>query len=848
MPEKKINIKEIENLYRDLNQNADRLNELQKEELNTISGIFDLRKKQFNAEQKYITEREKLNNMTDTFNKLSDEGYKIGTNTYKAIKRRHDLQKKELKTAERRLKLQSAFSKSIAILSSKTMPNLFSFLMGADKAIKSTSLELGLSGERAATLRDNFEGAAGYAARLGGSVADLKTIQTEFANETGRAKILTDDMLGNIMAIGKGTGLSISQATQLTGQFELMGYNARGTMDYVQGVVDSSERMGVNTTSVLKNIHKHFKTLQKYTFQDGVAGFAKMAQHAEKFKYDMGSMLDSAERARTLEGAVDLAARLQVMGGEFAKTDPFEILFLSRNDPAKYAEKINQMTKGIASFRKTADGAFETYISPMDIDRLEQVGQALGMQRGELTQQARRMTEIQKMRQKMLTTGLSGDEKKIIEGLATYDNRKDKFFVQIGNKLQDVTKLTKEQVKLLKTEQVTLENRATEAQTFDEAWRATINELKSALLPMLDGVNNVLKFIRPVVIKLGEAVNSLSQSKFGSSLLIGGGFLLASGKLWKGIINPLVNLGKSKILGSKAAALGIGKTPTTTATAGGGIAKGGFGKSLGAGLGVGIAGAGIGAGVGIAAKGIEGIANAMERLDPKKVEALQGIVRSLTIFGSIAAAAAFGVAVLGKTATVAAPGLLAFGASVALVGTGIGIASAGVGYMALGLSELIDTASTAKGSLGEIATGILAINGAMALGGVTSLLGGGGLAVFAGTIKTIANNASALQIAGDAFGNIATVMKGTKEDFKQIENTIKSISNSELNNNNTISELVKLLKNPLKVEFADKNVGFNANINLNVDGKKIFNEIKISERVTIKHVDSQQGKGSSRFL
>jgi len=846
MADKKINIKEVEKLYRDLNQNADRLRELQEEELNTISNIFDMRKKQFSAEQKYITEREKLNNMSDTYNKLSEEGYKIEGNTYKAFKKRYDLQTKQLKIATRSLQIHTAISRTLTTLSNKTIPNLFSFLMDADKAIKSTSLELGISGERAAMLRDNFEGAAGYAARLGSSIEDLRTVQVGFADETGRAKILTDDMLENVIAMGKGTALGISQATQLAGQFELMGYNVRATMDYVQGVVDSSERMGVNTTKVLKKVNENFKVLQKYTFQDGVAGFAKMAQHAEKFKYNMTDVLDSAEKARTLEGAVDLAAQLQVMGGEFAKTDPFEILFLSRNDPAAYAKKINEMTKGIAGFRKNAEGAFETYISPMDIDRLEKVGQALGMQRGELTQQARRLAEIQKMRQQMLGTGLSGEEKKIIEGLATYDNRKDKFFVQVGGRLEDITKLTSEQIKSLQLEQKTLEQRAMEAQTFDDVWRATINELKSSLLPMLDGINNVLQFIRPFVVKLGEGINKLTESK--SGLLAFGGMLLAGGQLWSKLLKPLAGIFANKIgmnaLKTKAATLTAGATPATTA----GVGKGGFGKSFGGGLGVGVAGAGIGAGVGIAAKGIEGIAKAMENLDTEKVEALKSIVNSLTIFGGIAAAAGVGVALLGTTATAAAPGLLALGGAVALVGTGIGIAAGGIGYMASGLAELIDKGSQAKGSLGEIATGILAINSAMALGGVTSLFGGAGLATFSGTIKTIANNADSLQIAGNAFGNIATVLKGTKQDFKQIENTVKTISDSNFNNNSAITELASLLKSPLKVEFANKDVGFNASINVNVDGNKMFNESKISERLIIKQVDSQQGKGSSRYV
>ncbi|GAH11169.1 unnamed protein product, partial [marine sediment metagenome] len=133
---------------------------------------------------------------------------------------------------------------------------------------------------------------------------------------------------------------------------------------------------------------------------------------------DMGQMLDSAEKARTLKGAVELAAQLQVMGGEFAKSDPFELLFLSRNDPAAYTQKINEMTQGIVTWKKNADGGFEKFISPADRDRLEAVGKALGMQSGQLIEQSLRMADITKMRRQMVGIGANKEQMDLVEGMA----------------------------------------------------------------------------------------------------------------------------------------------------------------------------------------------------------------------------------------------------------------------------------------------------------------------------------------------------------------------------------------------------------------------------------------------
>lgn len=142
-----------------------------------------------------------------------------------------------------------------------------------------------------------------------------------------------------------------------------------------------------------------------------------------------------------------------------------------------------------------------------------------------------------------------------------------------------------------------------------------------------------------------------------------------------------------------------------------------------------------------------------------------------------------------------------------------------------------------------IASGIVAINAAMATGGIGMLLGGAvGMAGLVGLIGTMSSNSANIAKVGDAFGNIATVMKGSKEDFAQIEKTINSISNSNIGESGVFSELVSLLKNPLKVEFADKEVGITANISLNMDGRKVFEELNISKKVAINQLQLKQGK------
>lgn len=278
---------------------------------------------------------------------------------------------------------------------SGTFNSIWRTIMDVDKSIKKTNLSLGFTGTRSRLVKKSFKETAGYAMRLGGSAEDLQTATTIFAEETGRARVLSAETLRNVMDLAKGTSLGVESAAKLYSNYHLIGVDSRSAAQHISGIMETSERMGVSASNVLDNVNKNFRRLRTFTFIQGVKGFAEMASYAEKMRIDISQALDSAEAARHLDKAIEMAAQLQVMGGEFAKTDPFELLFLARNDPAGYTKKINEMTGSVVSFRKMADGTFEHFISPADRDRLTRAAKVLNMQTDELIEQSRRYSEIQ---------------------------------------------------------------------------------------------------------------------------------------------------------------------------------------------------------------------------------------------------------------------------------------------------------------------------------------------------------------------------------------------------------------------------------------------------------------------
>jgi hypothetical protein len=272
---------------------------------------------------------------------------------------------------------------------------------------------------------------------------------------------------------------------------------------------------------------------------------------------------------------------------------------------------------------------------------------------------------------------------------------------------------------------------------------------------------------------------------------------------------------------------------------GGGAGNVNAGKGLmRGGAGVGVAAAGIGAGVGAAAAGISLLADSMSKLDEKQAKVLRDIVLTLGISIGVTSLAAVGILAFSTAAGASAGPLMAFGGAVALIGAGIGVAAAGIGVMGWGLGQLVKNSKGAGKDMMEVGLGIAEIGAALAIAGVGGWVG---LAVLGSTLGIIALTANKVAKVGDAFANIRTVMSGSREDFVAVADAVERISKANFKGGSGLSELTNLLKNPLKVEFADKQVAVVSNITMNIDGYKFHEATNTGAYVRNDNYESRRG-------
>lgn len=179
-------------------------------------------------------------------------------------------------------------------------------LFEMDKAIKQSSLSMGLLSTQSNTFRSDIMAASRDTLEIGVGIAELAKMQADYSEELGRSVMLNKEGLKAISEIAVATGLGAEGTNQMAADMELQGYSAERTRDFIEQTMNDSSKMGLNASKVVKNIQLNMKMLNKYNFKGGVKGLKQMAETVTKLGVDMTFATGMADKLFDIEGAVDM--------------------------------------------------------------------------------------------------------------------------------------------------------------------------------------------------------------------------------------------------------------------------------------------------------------------------------------------------------------------------------------------------------------------------------------------------------------------------------------------------------------------------------------------------------------
>lgn len=312
------------------------------------------------------------------------------------------------------------------------------------------SKNIGLSEKQSKLVANNFNAAVRESLLLGTSISELEQMMTQFADDTGRARILGEEELENLSLIKEGTGLFETEVASMAEQFDLMGISSQEMVNVLNSAIGSSREMGLNSGKVIKTLQSNFKMMQQYSFASGVKGMTEMAKQAVRMRVDVSEVLQMADKFYQPEAAIEAAANLQLLGGDIAKAfgDPFETMYLARNKPEELAKRVGQMTENMVSFNEQT-GEFDF---PAEARmQLQAVSKELGIGMDSLTEMTRQTSKIKSIKMNVSGNILDEDMREGIAGMARMKDGKWVVDFAEGGKTftKSIDELTSEQAKLV---------------------------------------------------------------------------------------------------------------------------------------------------------------------------------------------------------------------------------------------------------------------------------------------------------------------------------------------------------------------------------------------------------------
>ena len=425
--------------------------------------------------------------------------------------------------------------------------DLLSIYDEMEKSSRSAAIETGMSVKRMHQFRRVAAESASEMARVGLGAEVAGQMQKAFSDETGRQVMLSKKALIQMGQLSKRTGIGAEEMATFAGEMESFGMSSTGAAAMLESIADMSDKAGVNTQKVMKEVQKNLSLVNKFNFKGGVKGLAKAVAYTQKMKLEMSDVASFAEKVYRPEGAIDAAANLQVLGGEMSKLgDPMKMMYEARNNPEEFAKSIVSATGAVAVFNKKT-GEFE--VNGMQLDRLREAADATGIPLENLVKTAKQSSKISMFADALK---IKGDDRAMLEGMMEADGG-GAFVVDASGQKQYLKDLTASQQQQLANEITARGESADREIEIQSTQELVMNELKAVMAKLLPSMVELDDTIRGPLVnairQLGEYIDRLlGLAPWVGKLIVAIGAFIMAWPLISAVLSPLTWLLRGRML------------------------------------------------------------------------------------------------------------------------------------------------------------------------------------------------------------------------------------------------------------------------------------------------------------
>lgn len=354
------------------------------------------------------------------------------------------------------------------------------------------------------------------------NIEALSELQKSFNEYSNTNVLLGKKDLKNLAYIQSTFDLAASDVGEMQSSFMELGLGSEDLIDYATNLRKDATKFGVNAGKLLKDLPKLLKESTSYRFRGGVKDLEKMQVYAARTKLNIEDAYNIMDKTMTIEGAVDMAAQLQLLGGPFTDISSLDLLSKSLTDPEGLAEMITERIRSDTRFGSIDEstGEFKTTAAGRKLAAsLKQIEGFENMDVFKMLTQSAKEKDIKEqllggVNKAAFLAYTEDQQKQILSNLAQGST---KTLNLTGQKI--ATNLLDFSETVLSTSTSNMDVGAVSAANLASVKdiaeiNKTLVDTQIQLLPVFDGLNTGLKKLQETLLSAGEVILNVGLQSF----------------------------------------------------------------------------------------------------------------------------------------------------------------------------------------------------------------------------------------------------------------------------------------------------------------------------------------------
>ena len=282
--------------------------------------------------------------------------------------------------------------------------------------LRQINSEMGLSGQFSKDFRDNLNETIPPLQGMGLGITDIVEHTKEMVENSGKFAFISTESQIKAAEIATAFGMTMKELAGSYKSFEDVGIGAVGAAEAIGNAGKESLELGLSSQTTIKGLQNNVEKLNQFGFQKGIRGLEEMVRKSTEFRMSVDSVFQVADKVFSPEGALEMAANLQVVGGAMgALNNPLEMMYMATNNVEGLQDAIIKSSESLATFNSET-GKFE--VVGVNLRKAKDMADATGISLAELTKGAIAGNERMQALNDMSGLSVPEDTKRFITNLS----------------------------------------------------------------------------------------------------------------------------------------------------------------------------------------------------------------------------------------------------------------------------------------------------------------------------------------------------------------------------------------------------------------------------------------------